>query len=152
VYRLETRTMNYRDIPGYYSKNISRNDNVGLIYGRLSVSPSSYLEEAAIHSFEKEPFQDPPPALQPASYDWLARLVINFSKTGGFGRRVRWALEKSLERRTHLCVSRNQALNQKEPCQVTRNQEMYDSMGYLKNRLNDTDILQEYFLPPDKMP
>jgi FAD/FMN-containing dehydrogenase len=28
---------------------------------------------------------------------------------------------------------------------------MYDSMGYLKNRLADTDILQEYFIPPEKM-
>src|SRR5260370_17048391 len=35
---------------------------------------------------------------------------------------------------------------------VSRNQEMYDSMDYLENRLKDTDILQEYFIPRDKMP
>jgi hypothetical protein len=29
---------------------------------------------------------------------------------------------------------------------------MYNSMGYLKNRLKDTDILQEYFIPQEKMP
>lgn len=43
-------------------------------------------------------------------------------------------------------------MTEKSPCLVTRNQEMYDSMHYLKNRLPDTDILQEYFLPPDRMP
>jgi FAD/FMN-containing dehydrogenase len=29
---------------------------------------------------------------------------------------------------------------------------MYDDMAYLKNRLADTDILQEYFIPYDRMP
>ena len=29
---------------------------------------------------------------------------------------------------------------------------MYDDMAYLKNRLRDTDILQEYFIPFDRMP
>ena len=35
---------------------------------------------------------------------------------------------------------------------VSRNEEMYDDMAYLKNRLHDTDILQEYFIPYDRMP
>lgn len=35
---------------------------------------------------------------------------------------------------------------------MSRNQEMYDSMRYLKNRLRDTDILQEYFVTPARMP
>ena len=38
-----------------------------------------------------------------------------------------------------------------EVCDVSRNQEMYDSMGYLKNKLADTDILQEYFIPEENM-
>jgi FAD/FMN-containing dehydrogenase len=29
---------------------------------------------------------------------------------------------------------------------------MYDDMAYLKNRLRDTDILQEYFVPYDRVP
>jgi FAD/FMN-containing dehydrogenase len=35
---------------------------------------------------------------------------------------------------------------------VSRNEEMYDDMGYLKNRLRDTDILEENFIPFDRMP
>jgi FAD/FMN-containing dehydrogenase len=49
-------------------------------------------------------------------------------------------------------VSRNQAMNQKEACLVSRNEEMYDDMAYLENRLRDTDILQEYFIPYGRMP
>jgi hypothetical protein len=43
-------------------------------------------------------------------------------------------------------------MSQKEVCLVTRNEERYDDMAYLKNRLPDTDILQEYFIPYDRMP
>lgn len=61
-------------------------------------------------------------------------------------------LEKHVEPAIHICT-RNTALNSKgEACLVSRNQEMYEAMGYLKNRLPDTDILQEYFLPPAQMP
>jgi len=38
-------------------------------------------------------------------------------------------------------------MSQPEECIVVRNQEMFDSMGYLKNNLADTDLLQEYFVP-----
>jgi len=152
VYQLNTQYMSYRDFPDFDRKNVSGNDNIGLIYGRLSVSPSSYLKEAAIHVYERAPFDGAIPPLKQPTTDWVDRLVINFSKTSGFGRRVRWTLEKYAEPGLHSCASRNQAMNHKEPCLVSRNQEMYDSMGYLKNRLADTDILQEYFIPPDKMP
>jgi FAD/FMN-containing dehydrogenase len=84
-------------------------------------------------------------------YVWLDRFVINFSKTGGFGRRVRWWLEKYGEPRLHTCMSRNEAMSREEGCLVSRNQEMYDSMDYLANRLPDTDILQEYFVPQPRM-
>jgi FAD/FMN-containing dehydrogenase len=49
-------------------------------------------------------------------------------------------------------MTRNQAMDQKDFCLVSRNEEMYDDMPYLKNRLQDTDILQEYFIPYDRMP
>ena len=153
VYQLETKFMSYRDVPEYYRRNIANNSDIGLIYGRLSVSPSSYLRETAIHFYRRASFDGEVPALRQPELDWLDRLVINFSKTGGVGRRLRWALEKRIEPRIHPCiVSRNQAMNAKEPCLVSRNQEMYDAMGYLQNRLPDTDILQEYFIAPDKMP
>jgi len=98
------------------------------------------------------PFDGALPPLKPATHNTLDRLIINFSKTGDIGRWTRWTLEKYAEPRLHDCVSRNQAMSQKEVCLVSRNEEMYDDMAYLKNRLPDTDILQEYFIPYDRMP
>lgn len=152
VYERRTEYMSYRDVPDYYKRNIAGNDSVGLFYGRLSVSPASYLQEAAVHVYTKADYPGKLPPLEEPRYDWLSRLVINFSKTGGFGRRVRWALEKHAEEGLHQCISRNQAMSHDHACLVPRNQEMADSMQYLKNRLHDTDILQEYFIRPEKMP
>ncbi len=151
IYEYKTEYVNYKDFPEYYKKNIENNDQVGLTYSRISVSPSSYLTETAVHTYLKTKFDGAIPALKPDEHNWLNRLVINFSKTGSFGRWIRWVLEKNVEPSLHTCVSRNQAMSQKEVCLVSRNQEMYDSMGYLKNKLKDTDILQEYFIPQEKM-
>ena len=144
--------MDYKDYPSYYRANVEKDNDVGLVFGRLSVSPGSYLRETAVHLYSKTNFNGSLPQLSPAGYEGLDRLIINFSKTGGTGRWVRWTLEKYAEPHLHRCVTRNQVMNQKEVCLVSRNEEMYDDMAYLKNRLPDTDILQEYFVPYDRMP
>ncbi len=151
LYEVKTDYTDYKSFPEYYAKNIPGNKNIGLFYARLSVSPTSFLRETAVHTYEKINSAEVLPPLQPDVHDALARFVINFSKTGKIGRWVRWNLEKFALPRLRSCMTRNAAMSQKEVCIVSRNQEMYDSMRYLKNRLPDTDILQEYFIPPDKM-
>ncbi len=152
MYSRKTLYMNYTDFPKYYQANVENDKNMGLIFGRLSVSPRSFLRETAVHAYIKAPFDSALPPLKPATHNTLDRLIINFSKTGDIGRWTRWTLEKYAEPHLHDCVSRNQAMSQKEVCLVSRNEEMYDDMAYLKNRLPDTDILQEYFIPFDRMP
>jgi FAD/FMN-containing dehydrogenase len=151
MYSRKTLYMNYTDFPEYYRANIENNKDIGLIFGRLSVSPNSFLRETAVHAYLRTPFDGAMPALKPPTHNTLDRLIINFSKTGEIGRWTRWTLEKYAEPHLHDCVSRNQAMNQKEACLVSRNEEMYDDMAYLKNRLPDTDILQEYFIPYNRM-
>jgi FAD/FMN-containing dehydrogenase len=152
VYSLETQELDYCDFPAYYQSHVAGDDAVGLMYGRISISPTSYLRDTAIHIYRKTDFSGPIPPIQPSTHDRLDRFVINFSKTGAFGRWLRWTLEKRFGPKLHSCMSRNQATVQKEACLVSRNEEMNDSMAYLQNRLNDTDILQEYFVPRDRMP
>lgn len=152
AYKWKTTYVEYKDFPEFYKKNVEGNDQMGLMYARLAMSPLSYLTQVAVHTFEKTEYIEKLPDLKTDGHTWLNRLVINFSKTGGLGRFTRWTLEKYAEPRIHNCITRNQAMSQKEICLVSRNQEMYDAMKYLKNRLPDTDILQEYFIPQEKMP
>jgi FAD/FMN-containing dehydrogenase len=154
LYELKTVYMNYTDYPAYYKANAEGNSNVGLIFGRLSVSPRTYLRETAVHVYTKSVVEGARalPSMAPPKHNALGRLVIGFSKTGGFGRWTRWMVEKYLEPKIHSCLSRNQAMSGPDACVVSRNQEMYDDMSYLQNRLPDTDILQEYFIPYSGMP
>jgi FAD/FMN-containing dehydrogenase len=152
MYARHTVYVDYKEFPKYYQDNIENNDEIGLAFGRLSVAPQSFLRETAVHFYTKSQFEGALPPLKPARQDVLDRFIINASKTGGTGRWLRWTLEKYAEPYLHGCITRNQAMNQKEPCLVSRNEEMYDNMAYLKNRLPDTDILQEYFVPYDRMP
>ena len=152
MYARQTFYMDYKDYPAYYRANVEQNTEISLVFGRLSVSPSSYLRETAVHLYSKTQFNGSLPQLSPGGYEGLDRFIINFSKTGGTGSWLRWTLEKYAEPYLHKCITRNQAMNQKEVCLVSRNEEMFDDMAYLKNRLPDTDILQEYFIPYDRMP
>ncbi len=152
IYEWKTKYMDYRDFPDFYAKNVAGNPRYGLAYGRISIAPGSYLREVAFHTFERTDFASAPPPLRPPGYAWLDRFIINFSKTGSAGRWTRWQVEKYLGPRVHPCISRNATMSREEGCLVSRNEEMYDSMNYLKNRLKDTDILQEYFIPQGKMP
>lgn len=152
VYALHTTYINYKNFPDYYQKHVEDDKNVGLFYARLSVAPDRYLRETEVNIFTRFPYAGATPALQPDRHTRAERFVLNFSKTGVIGRWTRWFLEKHLKPHLQPCISRNQAIIRREPCLVTRNQEMYDPAGYLKEQLNDTDILQEYFIPHNKMP
>lgn len=152
MYVREALYMDYKEYPRFYRSHVEGASNVGLVFGRLSVAPQSFLRETAVHLYTKTKFDASLPPLQPARHNALGRFVINFSKTGALGRWFRWTLEKYAEPRLHTCVTRNQAMNDPGECLVSRNEEMYDDMAYLQNRLRDTDILQEYFVPYDRMP
>jgi FAD/FMN-containing dehydrogenase len=59
-------------------------------------------------------------------------------------------MEKEIEPLLESCtvVARSEAMSSGEACLVSRNEPMHDSVKYLENNLLDeTDILQEYFIP-----
>lgn len=143
----ETQYIDYKDFPAWYEENIEGNGEVNLFYARLSMSPFSYLEETALQIFKEAEVEALPVLNVEQAHTGFKRFVINFSKTGAIGRWFRWNLEKYVEPKLRSC-SRNEAMSQpEEVCLRSRNQSMYDSMQYLKNKLPDTDILQEYFVP-----
>jgi len=143
VYERKIIHMNYTSFPDFFNKEILNNPNVGLFYGRLSISPISFLKEATVYKYTKVDYQEKIPLLKKEKNIWLHRLIFNFSKTCSLGKWLRSLLEKNIEPYTHPSIDGRL---------VSRNQEMFDSMGYLQHRLTSTDILQEYFLPIEKMP
>ncbi len=154
VYTWKTEYLEFKNFPAYYRSHVVGHLNIGLMYGRLSVAPGSYLTETAVHTYERTELDIPPEPLGPPKKVGLKRLIFNLSKFGGPGRWIRWNFEKHLEPGVHTCVTRNAVATgqQEEICVASRNQKMNQSMEYLDTKLKDTNILHEYFIPLDETP
>jgi FAD/FMN-containing dehydrogenase len=153
VYQSERRALHYRRFPHVVGSELLPDPRVGLIYAHLSTAPKSFLQEMLLYTYrEIEAAGAAVPPLDEVRQVKLRRLVFNAGRLGPWGARLKWAAEKYVEPRLESCpVSRNQAMSEAEACLVSRNSPMHDSVAYLQNNLQDeTDILQEYFVPRDR--
>src|SRR5205823_14801793 len=106
---------------------------------RLSDAPSSFLKETIIYAYQVVDQTSPPEPLKPETFVQLTRFVFNLGRKSSLGREIKWWAEKYI-----------QPLLQTFP--QSRNQIMYRSYAYLKNNLqNNTDVLQEYFVPQEQI-
>lgn len=153
MYARETKIIPYKDFPQEFENILADGNKYGLMYGHLSTGPNSFLKEVILYNYKKtENFDgEIPPLLAEKANVELKRFFLNLGKTGTTGRQIRYWAEKYLQPRFETCVvSRNDAMGEGEACLVSRNQDMHESGKFLRNSLkNDTDILQEYFIPRD---
>jgi FAD/FMN-containing dehydrogenase len=153
MYRLRSTVIEHRDFPQVFASQVAAEDAVRLTYTHLSTSPDSLLQEAIVYTYERVDTAEPVPPLRERASDWAGRLLFNLARTGDLGQRLRWTAQRELLPRVRGCLqSRNEALRAAEACMVGRNQAMYESLGFMQNRLPQyTDVLHEYFLPPDQI-
>ena len=153
VYTSGRELTGYREFPGRFEK-IAADPSIGLMYAHLSTAPGSLLDEALIYTYRRvdAPGLERAP-LQDVSATKMRRLTVNLAKRSPALRTFKWWAEKNLEHRMERCtVTRAQAMQDGEGCLVSRNDPMHDSVPYLRNALReDTDILQEYFVPRDRL-
>ncbi|MEW1981604.1 FAD-binding oxidoreductase [Citricoccus sp. NPDC079358] len=153
MYRLRSTVIPHRDFPQVFASQVAAVDAVRMTYTHLSTSPGSLLQEAIVYTYERVDTAEPVPPLKERASDRASRLVFNLARTGDLGQRLKWTAQRELLPRVRGCLqSRNEALREAEACMVGRNQTMYESLGFLQNRLPQyTDVLHEYFLPPDQI-
>ncbi|MBG0564854.1 FAD-binding oxidoreductase [Actinoplanes aureus] len=110
-----------------------------MAYGRLSVDPRSFLEEAILVRFEPEPGTAGTvlPLTEPAAPE-LQRAVFRNSAGSGPGKALRWGLEREAAPWLARPLSRNTIQNQ--PAAV-----------YADHSAETCDILHEYFIPQRRL-
>jgi FAD/FMN-containing dehydrogenase len=153
VYATGRQIIDYQAFPELFASQLGADEKLGLFYGHLSTAPQSLLQEMILYTYREADGADAEIVpLGEVSGTKLRRFVINFSKQGSLAMRLKWLAEKYVEPRMEAClVNRNQAMKDGEACLVSRNEPMHDSVAYLKNNLkNETDILQEYYIPRDQ--
>ena len=154
IYESRRTLIDYKEFPAAFAK-IEADPAIGLTYTHLSTAPGSLLREALIYTYRKVP-DDRGMTRAPlgeVSGTRMRRLTVNLSKRSDAFKSFKWWSEKNLEHRMESCtITRAQAMKDGEACLVSRNDPMHDSVPYLRNALMDeTDILQEYFVPRDRI-
>jgi FAD/FMN-containing dehydrogenase len=138
----------------HFASDLVPDPQVRMMFAHLSTAPDTLLENAIVYTYRRAdgPSGDVPP-LRVEQDSRVGRLVLNLARTGELGSEAKWAAQEHLLPHLRRCVrSRNDALVDAEACLVTRNQAMYNDLGLLNNRLDQyTDVLQEYFLPPEEL-
>lgn len=120
----------------------SQRPEVELLEAQMSIDHYNLLQEAQVYHFERQ--ADIPKQSDDVSGEqsiWLRKMIYQFSRKADIGKRFRWWLQKELGPRLDApFVSRNTAMA--APYRLLT----LDPKEYT------TDILQELFIPKDRVP
>ncbi len=138
-YIAEPHRVGPEDYNRVYHELTVNNPEVGMAYGRISVAPDAFMNECII-TLLKRTKDDAPvtDTLAEGKALLLKRLVFRAGVESGYGKNLRWWLEKRMGETGNSPTSRNQIMN--EP-----------SVEYATRDPKTTDILHEYFIPVERL-
>jgi FAD/FMN-containing dehydrogenase len=138
-YRVERFLTTPGEYAALFDRAVRQRSDAGMAYGRLSIAPEKLLTEATLHVFRRETVTGP--LVSQARYpdsQALTRAFVRGEEGSDYGKSLRWRVEQSvLPLIFPVFIDRNELLGQ--PATVFENR----SAG-------STDILHEYFIPPDR--
>lgn len=110
--------------------------DVGMAFGRLSVDPDAFLDEAILTVYRDDPAATTLPPVGERDSSKIARLLFRGEVESAYGKHLRWSVEKHL--------------GNEGGAKATRNQLLREPVGVFQNRRAEmTDILHEYFVPAE---
>src|SRR5437773_572270 len=145
LYEQRAVSMDYREFPGYFVRNIKPDSDVVLMLARPSIDPNpdSFLREVVVVTWRRA---GPGGRRGRGSFDlteeahvWRDRFFFGLSRRFDWAKSLRWRLQKKVELGAGEAriVSRNNAMR---PPLVP-----LEFLEYHSRR--DTDIIQEYYVP-----
>lgn len=138
MYKRDITFLNYRDFPAFFEQVMQEN-TYDLFYAHLSTSPVTFFRDMIVYGYRPIEHTGPFPPLRKISLVNLRRYIINLSKKRWYAQLLKWVAEKYIDPAIDALHKNNV---------LSRNEIMHDSVEYLENVLiNETDILQEYFIP-----
>lgn len=141
IYRAERFEFSSEFYPKKYHTLVDEDTTLGLVYGRLSVAPSSFLHQALLTRYISLPENVPTLAEEPKESLRMQKLkhrLFLASVGSGIGKEFRWMLEKWAGGESAAKATRNRILN--DPIDLFEN---HDSTR--------TQLLHEYFIPRDSI-
>jgi FAD/FMN-containing dehydrogenase len=138
-YRADTHRTSPERYAGDYDRLTRGNGGIGLAYGRISVAPGSFLNDAVIVLFDRIPGTEGIADTLGGRGSSLKQAIFRASVGSGLGKDIRWWLET-------VSGGENGRLPQ------VRNRILDDPSEWFANRdPGATEILHEYFIPPGRL-
>lgn len=137
VYRMERFKVATKDYVSALNQQVTIKTNVAMVYGRLRVTPESFLQEAVLNVlFRESRGVGVVSEFGPGKFKTSKRAVFRGSADSEYGKQLRWRAETSVE--PWLAGEA-----------FERNRLLSDSAEWFANHsTNSTDILVECFVPP----
>jgi decaprenylphospho-beta-D-ribofuranose 2-oxidase len=138
AYAAAISNLDASQLPAYFQNEIQSHPEVELGEADLSIAPNSLLHEAIATAYTRQTANTRrTDALQGEEHIFRDRYFIDLSRQSDWGKSLRWAFQKRLE---YPSVGEVQTRNNifRSPIERIR----YYSPA-------DTDVLQEYFIPPE---
>ncbi len=138
-YAAEAHAVAPKDYVKAYRELTLNQADVGMAYGRLSVAPNSFFQEASVTLLRRKASGQPVKGtLLHEKPSLLKRLVFRGGIGSDYGKNLRWWLEKQFGETGGQVFSRNEVMNEPSNLYATRDDAT-------------TDILHEYFIPADRV-
>ncbi|MCM3716153.1 FAD-binding oxidoreductase [Halalkalibacter oceani] len=151
LYAGTTEKLDYEEYPAYIEKHIKDAEDVGLHFARLSATPGSLFEDMYVTTYrtlapDDERYPDSTQLeelslLQEETHVRRDKFFLGLARNFDWGKRLVWDLQQRLY------------ANEDAVEIVSRNNAMRPPVAFLEyDSDNNTDILQEYFVPTAQFP
>jgi len=134
-----THIIKCADYPEFLQKSVLTDKTIELHYARPDIRKKTLLQDCSVSSLKKIANPIPKPEdLKPEKNIRLSKWLLNQSRKSNWGKNLRWRIQSSFLDKPGKVTT------------MSRNNAMRPPVKFLEYyNENDTDILQEYFIPPE---
>ncbi|MFJ8261025.1 FAD-binding protein [Rummeliibacillus sp. NPDC094406] len=134
VYTIHTKKIKTNEYESYFLK-VLNNPDIAMHYARVSVAPSSFLDNMYVIDYHKTGKSDHVTKLKGEDFVHLTKYSLELGRQGGFLEDVFW-------------TTQNLYLNQIDNSKITRNNVMRSESTFMEfTKPEKVEVLQEFFVP-----
>lgn len=136
IYTIHTEKINTDEYESYFNR-LLHNKNTAMHYARVSVAPSTFLDEMYVINYNFTGKQDDKTPLKGEHGVRLSKLALDIGRQGGFLKDIFWQTQKLY-------------INSINDSTITRNNVMRSESTFMEfTKHGRIEVLQEFFVPID---
>ncbi|WP_163537556.1 FAD-binding oxidoreductase [Gracilibacillus sp. YIM 98692] len=137
IYTIHTEELSAADYPKYFDRLLD-DSKTAMHYARVSVAPSSFLEEMYVIDYRKTGEIDKQKSLKGEEGVRLSKIALDLGRQGGIFEDIFWSAQKKY-------------IDSLDGDRITRNNAMRSESNFMEfTKPGRVEVLQEFFVPLDE--